>query len=85
MKCIHVEDSYNMWSIKKMKRTINLECYKSFETYNPESALNRDYWTMYIEWWLHNIGYYMTKPLCFIDSIKKINIRFKDVDIEEWN
>ena len=84
MKCIHIEDSYNMWKVKHMKRTINLECYKNFESYTPEKVLNRDYWSMYIEWWLHNIGYYMTKPFCFIDGVKKINVRFKDVDIEEW-
>ena len=38
---------------------------------------------MYVEWWLHNVGYYATKPLCNNKKIAKINKRFKDVDLEE--
>ena len=84
MKNIHIENSYNMWNTKHMKHTLNVECYKNFESYNPEKTLNRSYESMYIEWWLHNIGYYVTKLFCFIDVVNKLNLRFKDVDIEEW-
>lgn len=84
MKNIHIENSYNIWNVKRMKCTLDVECYKNFGSCNPETTLNRSYESMYIEWWLHNIGYYGTKPFCFIDAVKKINLRFKDVDIEEW-
>ena len=67
-----------------MKRKLNVECFKRFNTYNANKILNRSYCSMYLEWWLHNIGYYMTKPFCFVDVVKKINLRFKDVDVEEW-
>lgn len=34
-----------------------------------------------IEWWLHNIGYYITLPYRDIPSIKALNDRFKHVDL----
>ncbi len=34
-----------------------------------------------LEWWLHNIGYYLTKPFIFIPLIKSLNERFKHVDL----
>lgn len=34
-----------------------------------------------IEWWLHNIGFYITSPFIFIPAIKKLNLRFRDVDL----
>lgn len=38
---------------------------------------------MYVEWWLHNVGYYVTKPFCCNQKVAKLNKRFKDVDLEE--
>ena len=86
MKNLHINDSYNTWSISEMKRKINetaLERYGEFDSI--KTLLNRTYKSMYIEWWLHNIGYYITKPFCHIESIQKINLRCKDVDLEEWS
>ena len=45
--------------------------------------LNRSYNSMYIEWWLHNIGYWITLPFTKIKVIKNLNERFKHVDLEE--
>lgn len=84
MKNIHVEDSYNVWNTSDMDYIIRGKCFNEFYSYNPELALNRSYRSMHIEWWLHNIGYYITKPFCNIDWIKTINLRCKDVDLEEW-
>lgn len=46
-------------------------------------VLNRSWKSLYIEWWLHNIGYYLTLPLVWISYFKKLNERFKHVDLEE--
>jgi hypothetical protein len=41
--------------------------------------ITRSYTSMYIEWYLHNIGYYITLPFPWWDNI---NARCKDVDLE---
>ena len=84
MKNLHIKDSYKVWSTLDMFDILKDECYKTLYSFSPSAALNRTYESMYVEWWLHNIGYYVTKPFCFIDVINKINIRCKDVDLEEW-
>ena len=33
------------------------------------------------EWWLHNIGYYLTLPFVKNAKIKALNERFKHVDL----
>ena len=83
MNNIHIDDSYNIWRPKSMKLIIRAKSYITYN-FNPEGVLNRSYRSMIIEWWLHNIGYYVTKPFCFIEKIKEINLRCKDVDLEEW-
>lgn len=85
MKNIHIENSYNIWLTKKMKRRIRRKSNELCGLYDAEVYLNRSYLSMYIEWWLHNIGYYITKPLADISKIKELNERFKHVDLEEWN
>ena len=93
MKNIHIEDSYRVWSTLNMRVLIRVEAVKRYKTANaelmlsrtyPELLLNRTYRSMFIEWWLHNIGYYLTKPFCFFEKIDKLNKRFKHVDLEEW-
>lgn len=34
-----------------------------------------------IEWWLHNIAYYLTRPFISIPFMKKLNERAKHVDL----
>ena len=83
MNNIHIENSYNIWDTRRMRYFINDYSMKMYKKLDAEQVLNRSYLTMYIEWWLHNIGYYVTKPFCHIDFINKINLRCKDVDINE--
>ena len=83
MKNIQIKNSYNIWDINDMICIIYKKCFEQYNSYSPEIQLNRTYNSMYIEWWLHNIGYYITKPFCSIKFFKKINLRCKDVDINE--
>ena len=82
MKNIRIEDSYKIWSTDKMWYIIDDYC-KKHDIREARYYLNRTNQSMYREWWLHNIGYYITKPFCFIKFISKINLRCKDVDLEE--
>lgn len=82
-KSIQIKDSYKIWSPSKMRRDIAIACWSKYRQCFATDVLNRSYLSMYIEWWLHNIGYYITKPFCFIPFIKKINLRCRDVDLEE--
>ena len=84
MNNVHIKNSYYIWKLSDMRCMIGRKCFDQLNSYYPEVVLNRNYWSMYIEWWLHNIGYYTTKPFCFIDSINEINLRCKDVDLEAW-
>ncbi len=84
MKSLHVDNSYNIWKMSDMRYIIESKCWNDYDSCNPKMTLNRTYRSMYIEWWLHNIGYYITKPFCFIDRIHEINLRCRDVDLEEW-
>ena len=65
-----------------MKVKIDWNCKKKYDSHFADLILNRAYRSMYVEWWLHNIGYYLTKPFCSIEFFKKINLRCKDVDLE---
>lgn len=84
MKNIHIENSYRFWRTTTMDGFIIMQCYRKYDGFFPEKILNRSYFSMHVEWWLHNIGYYVTKPFCKIEFFKKINIRCKDVDLNEW-
>lgn len=84
MKNIHIDNSYNVWFADEMDEIIISRCMEEYNTGNAGYILNRSYFSIHIEWWLHNIGYYITKPFCFIDWIYKINLRCKDVNLEKW-
>ena len=49
----------------------------------PLIYLNRSWISLYVEWYLHNIGYYITLPFIKIPFINFLNLRFKDVDLNE--
>lgn len=83
MKNIHIENSYNEWSTTMMWAMINTECYDKYHIFFADEVLNRSYRGMYIEWWLHNIGYWVTLPFIKNEKIKALNTRFKHVDLEE--
>ena len=80
MKSIKIKDSYKIWRPSKMKWHIVSECFAKYDYFDAEGLLNRSYLSMYIEWWLHNIGYYLTRNIALFDVI---NLRCKDVDLEE--
>lgn len=83
MKYIHIENSYKIWNTEKMGSVITHECWIKYGVTLVATYFNRTWEGMFLEWYLHNIGYYITKPFCCIESIRKINLRCKDVDIEE--
>ena len=68
-KHIKVYDSYRVWSPRKMFFLIDIKNRK------PSS---RDKILIVLEWWTHNIGYYLTKPF---SRLKFYNLRFRDVDL----
>ena len=83
MKNLHLENSYKIWQTDEMRTMICRKAHEVYDCFIPTKLLNRSYLSMYVEWWLHNIGYYVTLPFSFIECIKKINLRCKDVDINE--
>ena len=83
MKVIHIENSYRFWSIDTMTVFIMDESANKYGNIFANEVLNRSWRGMYIEWWLHNIGYWLTLPFIKNEEIKKINERFKHVDLEE--
>ena len=83
MLSIQIKDSYAVWRPRRMKLLIIKECKRKYEISFPMTLLNRSYCSMYIEWWAHNIVYYLTLPFTFIKFISKINLRCKDIDLEE--
>ena len=84
MKVIHIDNSYATWSKARMRTMITNKCYSIYGTVKADEVLNRSYESMYIEWYLHNIGYWFTLPFIKKDSIKKLNERFTHVDLEEY-
>jgi hypothetical protein len=83
MKVIKIENSYKIWDIPTMIIKIEHECLNKYGTRDADKVLNRSYTGMYIEWWLHNIGYWLTLPFIKKENIKNLNNRFKHVDLEE--
>lgn len=69
-KHIQIKNSYKIWSPSKMITLIT-----------AESPHRRKYGLLIIEWWIHNVGYWITKPFTFVPAIKRLNLRFKDVDL----
>ena len=83
MKNIHIECSYNIWDITKMFNTITLESHILYGSYEADKVLNRSYKGMYLEWYLHNVGYYLTLPFIKNEKIREFNRRFEHIDLEE--
>ncbi len=86
-KYLHIENSYNVWLPRNMRMKIVFAMWKKYPSHCADGVaklLNRSLRSLYIEWWLHNIGYYLTKPFCKNEWAKRLNKRFKDVDLEEW-
>lgn len=83
MKNIHIENSYNKWLKSNMHNLIQVRCFDLYQSFEANKVLNRTYRGMYIEWYLHNLGYWFTLPFIKNPEIKKLNERFKHLDLEE--
>ena len=82
MRNIHIEDSYRYWT--GLEYWIRTYCaHLTQGNYTPEQYLNRSMRGMVIEWYLHNIGYWITLPFIKNEKIKRLNERFKHLDLEE--
>ena len=84
MKVIKIYNSYQYWSKSRQRALIDYRAMQDSQAPSAPVFLNRSYKSMHIEWWLHNVGYYLTWPLSFIPYFKSINERCRDVDLEEW-
>ena len=83
MKNIRIENSYKTWKPHFMLIDIITKCYDEHKTTDADKILNRTFAGMYIEWWLHNIGYWLTRPFIAFSYFNELNERFKHVDLEE--
>ena len=79
MKSIQIKDSYKIWRPCFMRLHIRFACNEKYGSPFADKVLNRSYADMYCEWWLHNIGYYLTRNIAIFDVI---NLRCRDVDLE---
>lgn len=61
-----------------MKKHIQIK--DSYKIWRP-SKMGISGAALVIEWWIHNVGYYLTKPFVFIPAIRALNVRFRDVDL----
>lgn len=66
-----------------MTEEIMDECCEKYVSPFANEVLNRSWISMYIEWWLHNIGYYVTLHLRAWSFMSEINDRCRCVDLEE--
>lgn len=71
-KHIQIKNSYRIWHPEIMKDLISFKC-------QPYTVKN--YVPYIIEWWLHNLGYYLTLDFIKYPKIKALNERFKHVDL----
>lgn len=83
MKLIQIKDSYDVWRPRDHRWYANRESLEKYGEENANKCLNRWWISIYIEWWLHNIGYYFTKKFIKYEKMKAYNLRFKDVDLKE--
>lgn len=86
MKNIHIENSYKIWLPQTMRILIDnryAEITGDSTRNITDKWLNRSYRGMYIEWYLHNILYYITLPFCDSVKLAEYNARAKHVDLEE--
>ena len=65
-----------------MKKHIQIK--NSYRIWNPtkmKELMGDTSLALIIEWWLHNIGYYLTRRYIDAPRIKALNDRFKHVDL----
>lgn len=76
-KHVQIKNSYTTWQIPMMTHHIFAEA-----KFVPDIEWMSKHLTLIaIEWWIHNIGYYLTLPFIKNPKIKALNERFKHVDL----
>ena len=83
IKNLHIENSYKVWLPSTMEKQIYGASFLQYKSLEPDKLLNRYCRGMYIEWYLHNFGYWFTLPFIKKPNIAKLNERFKHLDLEE--
>ena len=83
IKSIQIKNSYNIWSIDNMTVFLMDESANKYGNIFANEVLNRSWRGMFVEWWLHNIAYWLTLPFIKNERLKVLNERFKHVDLEE--
>ena len=78
-KHIQIKNSYDVWKPSTMKTLILGKYSREYGNYSITRIEN--FSSLVIEWWLHNIGYYLTKPFVSVPKLKRINERCKHVDL----
>lgn len=76
---IQIKDSYDVWRPSKMRVSIYYHFHKQCDL--PRLVAIQNFKSLVIEWWLHNIGYYITKPFIRFKRVNALHLRFKDVDL----
>ena len=85
MKSIQIKNSYNVWSPGLQKLLVNQVAYVKYANKDATFVLHRPWISLHFEWWLHNLGYYLTVPFIKNKKINQYNLRFKDVDLKGVN
>lgn len=84
MRSIQVRDSYKIWSTNRMRECIYKACKERYGYgWSPVFLLNRSWFSMYVEWYMHNIGYWLTLPFIKSNRMLSYNMRLQHVDLEE--
>lgn len=79
-KHVQIKDSYKIWRPCAMSYLIVGALIRRYTPWGWKADY-KGFKLLFIEWWLHNIGYWITKPFIFIPAIKRLNLRFRDVDL----
>lgn len=69
-KHIQIKWSHYIWNPAIMRTTLTMRVGKC-----------KHFWLLVLEWWLHNIGYYLTLPFIEDPKINALNERFAHVDL----
>ena len=69
-KHIQIKNSYKIWDPSTMEHIID------------KAVPTKNHFLLVIEWWIHNIIYWLTKPFTKNTTIKSVNDRCKDVDLD---
>ena len=69
-KHIQIKWSYRVWKPSVMRECII-----------KRGGKCTNFWLLAIEWCLHNIGYYLTRPYISNPKINALNERFKHCDL----